>query len=218
MPGTRQVDCELCKVALSAVDRDRAAMLLRDNVITDREPEPRTLASRLRREERLEQLVAKFGCNPNTIVAHPDLDRVAKILCRHLQRRAKAVARLAPALVGGIKAIAEQVEEHPCDVLRHHLDRSDNAIELPLQGDVEALILGARAMLGEVERLLDESVDVRRLPIAAPAARMRQHVLDDAVGAAAVLGVRREKAALSSGCEAHPALRSSRKQSEQSWR
>jgi hypothetical protein len=33
----------------------------------------------------------------------------------------------------------------------------------------------------------------------------------------AVYGVRREKATLSSGCEAHPALRSSRKQSEQSW-
>jgi hypothetical protein len=31
-------------------------------------------------------------------------------------------------------------------------------------------------------------------------------------------GVRRDKAALSSGCEAHPAIRSSRKQSEQSWR
>ena len=31
-------------------------------------------------------------------------------------------------------------------------------------------------------------------------------------------GVRREKAALSSGCKAHPATRSSRKRSEQSWR
>src|SRR4051794_13918224 len=31
-------------------------------------------------------------------------------------------------------------------------------------------------------------------------------------------GVRREKAALSSGCEAHPAIRSRRKRSEQSWR
>jgi hypothetical protein len=30
--------------------------------------------------------------------------------------------------------------------------------------------------------------------------------------------VRREKAALSSGCKAHPAIRSRRKQSEQSWR
>ena len=33
-----------------------------------------------------------------------------------------------------------------------------------------------------------------------------------------VMGVRRDKAALSSGCKAHPAIRSSRKQSEQSWR
>ena len=32
------------------------------------------------------------------------------------------------------------------------------------------------------------------------------------------LDVRRDKAALSSGCEPHPATRSSRKQSEQSWR
>jgi hypothetical protein len=30
--------------------------------------------------------------------------------------------------------------------------------------------------------------------------------------------VRRDKAALSSGCKAHPAIRSSREQSEQSWR
>jgi hypothetical protein len=32
------------------------------------------------------------------------------------------------------------------------------------------------------------------------------------------MGVRRDKAALSSGCEAHPAIRSSRKQPEQAWR
>ena len=39
-----------------------------------------------------------------------------------------------------------------------------------------------------------------------------------AVPPMAAIGVRREKAALSSGCKAHPAIRSSRKQSEQSWR
>jgi hypothetical protein len=31
-------------------------------------------------------------------------------------------------------------------------------------------------------------------------------------------GVRRDKAALSSGCKPHPAIRSSRKQPEQAWR
>jgi hypothetical protein len=30
--------------------------------------------------------------------------------------------------------------------------------------------------------------------------------------------VRRDKAALSSGCKSHPAIRSSRKQPEQAWR
>ena len=34
----------------------------------------------------------------------------------------------------------------------------------------------------------------------------------------AYLGVRRDKAALSSGCKPHPAIRSSRKQPEQAWR
>jgi hypothetical protein len=38
------------------------------------------------------------------------------------------------------------------------------------------------------------------------------------VARTAGVGVRRDKAALSSGCKAHPAIRSSRKQSEQSWR
>jgi hypothetical protein len=38
------------------------------------------------------------------------------------------------------------------------------------------------------------------------------------IDAVAAIGVRRDKAALSSGCKAHPAIRSSREQSEQSWR
>src|ERR1700730_10553423 len=36
--------------------------------------------------------------------------------------------------------------------------------------------------------------------------------------ATTALGVRRDKAALSSGCKPHPAIRSSRKQPEQAWR
>jgi hypothetical protein len=45
---------------------------------------------------------------------------------------------------------------------------------------------------------------------------VRRHNLDPKPGT--VSGVRRDKAALSSGCKSHPAIRSSRKQSEQSWR
>ena len=60
--------------------------------------------------------------------------------------------------------------------------------EVALERDVEVLILRARAVIGEVQRLLDQRIDVGLLPVAGAAARMRQHALDDAVGALAVLG------------------------------
>ena len=68
-----------------------------------------------------------LGRDAGAVVAHPDLDRVAEVARRHLQRRAEG--RAPPlsrrALVGGIEAVAEQVEEHAGHVLRHQLDRRD---------------------------------------------------------------------------------------------
>ena len=57
MPVAGQADRELGEFADLAVDLDRAAMLLGDDVIADREAEPGAFAGRLGREERLEQLV-----------------------------------------------------------------------------------------------------------------------------------------------------------------
>ena len=57
---------------------------------------------------------------------------------------------------------------------------------LPIQSDVEVLILGAGAVIGEIERFLDQRVEIDVLPIAAAGARMRQHAFDDIVGALAV--------------------------------
>jgi hypothetical protein len=161
---------------------------LGEDVPADRQSEAGALAGRLGREKRLEQFVPEFGRDPGAVVAHPDFDFAAKIACRDLQHRTEGVARLAPSLVGGIKSIAEQVQEDPRHVLRHQLDRSDLGIKLALQVDVEVLVLRAGAMVGEVERLLDQPFDVGRLPIAAAAARMRQHAFDNTVAAPAVLG------------------------------
>ena len=61
-------------------------------------------------------------------------------------------------------------------------------VEIAFQGDVELLVLGAGAVIGEVQRLLEQGVDVDLPPLAAAAARMRQHALDDPVGAPSVLG------------------------------
>jgi hypothetical protein len=118
-----------------------------------------------------------------------DLDPLAEIARRHLERRLEIrLARLAPALVGGIEAVAKQVEEDAGDILRHELNGGRIYVQLALQVNVEILVLAARPMIGEVQRLLHQRVDVDPLPIAARAARMGQHALDDAVGAAPVLG------------------------------
>ena len=60
-------------------------------------------------------------------------------------------------------------------------------IEVALQRDVEIRPLGARAVIGEVEAFIDQRIDVGRPMLAGAFARMQQHVLDDGVGALAVL-------------------------------
>ena len=56
-----------------------------------------------------------------------------------------------------------------------------------MQRDVEAGFLRPRAVIGEVEALLDDRVDVGGPVLARSLARMQQHVLDDRIGALAVL-------------------------------
>jgi hypothetical protein len=52
--GPRQAYRELGELADPAIDGDRPAMLLRHDVVADREAEAGALAGRLGREERLE--------------------------------------------------------------------------------------------------------------------------------------------------------------------
>ena len=52
---------------------------------------------------------------------------------------------------------------------------------------VEALLLGPSAVIGEIEALLDESVDIDRPMLSRTLARVQQHVLDDGVCALAML-------------------------------
>jgi hypothetical protein len=70
--------------------------------------------------------------------------------------------------------------------------------------------------------ILDYKPDARTNPASERSGFMRARRVESddqiAVARTAGIGVRREKAALSSGCKAHPAIRSCRKQSEQSWR
>ena len=60
-------------------------------------------------------------------------------------------------------------------------------IEGPLQGDIEALLFGPRPVIGEIEALLDEGIDIDGPVFAGAFARVQQHVLDDGIGTLAVL-------------------------------
>jgi len=57
-------------------------MLLGHDVVADREAKAGPFAGRLRREERLEQLVLDLRGNADAVVADTDLDYIAEISCR----------------------------------------------------------------------------------------------------------------------------------------
>src|SRR6516162_4519285 len=96
----RQPDREFGEFTDPAVDDDRSAMLLGDDVPADRQAEPGALAGRLGREEWLEQLFPELGRDAGAVVAHTDFDLIAEIPGRDLQHRPEAVRRLAPTLIG----------------------------------------------------------------------------------------------------------------------
>src|SRR6516225_10122509 len=103
MSASRQPHRELGEVTDFAIDRDGAAVLLRYDLVADRQPKPSALASRLGREERLEQLVPVFQRNTDAIVTHPDLDAFAELAGRNLQCGAVSPVALATPLAGGIE-------------------------------------------------------------------------------------------------------------------
>src|SRR5271156_3507381 len=136
----RQADRELGELADPAVDRDRAAVLLGDDVPADRQPEAGAFAGRLGGEERLKQFVPDLGRDADAVVADADFDRLAEIVRRRSQGRLeRRVASLLLALGGGVKTVAEQVEADAGHLLRRQLDRRDARAEIALQGDVELL-------------------------------------------------------------------------------
>src|SRR6516165_5890539 len=113
MVAPRQADRELGKCASLAVNCDRAAMLLGNDVVADGKAQAGTLSGRFRREERLKKTVAVFGRDAGAIVANPDLDSLAEIARRDLQHRAERAVRVAALFGSGIEAIADQVQQDP---------------------------------------------------------------------------------------------------------
>ena len=163
-------------------------MLFGDDFIADRQSEPGALATRFCGEKRLEELVPDLGRNAAAVVAHPHLNGFAKIVRGHRQCWSEVrTIHLSLAFIRGVEGIAEEIEEHARHILRHKRDRRDIFAVGSFYRHVEVLILSAGAVIGEIERLFDQPVEVDVLSIAAAAAGMRQHPFDDIVGAFSVL-------------------------------
>ena len=73
------------------------------------------------------------------------------------------------------------------DLLREQIDLTGGGVKGPLQRDIEALLLGPRPVIGEIEALLDQGVDIDRPVLPGALTGMQQHVLDDRIRALAVL-------------------------------
>ena len=98
-------------------------MLLHDDVVSDGQAKASTLAGRLCREEGIEHLFPYFGRNAGAVVANPDLNSVAKVLCRSRKGWLIAIAIvLLFALGRRIEAVRDQVQESPRDLLREDID------------------------------------------------------------------------------------------------
>src|SRR5262245_43560646 len=64
------------------IDLYRPRMLLDDDVVSDGQAKASALASGFCREEGIEHLFPDFGRNAWAVVANPNLNFVAKVLCR----------------------------------------------------------------------------------------------------------------------------------------
>ena len=108
-------------------------MLLRNDVIADRQAEPGALAGRLGGEEWLKELVLDLRGNAGAVVADAEFDPIAEISRRYLQGRLELrIASLLLAFGRRVEAIAEQVETNAGDVLGHQFDRGDGIGEIAL--------------------------------------------------------------------------------------
>ena len=104
--ATRHDNPELGERAGLRIDLYKPAMLLDDDVVTDGQAKPRSLANGLGGEEWTKQLGLYLGRNAGAIVANPDFDAVTEVFGRSSKDRLIiGPIRVRFALGGGIEAV-----------------------------------------------------------------------------------------------------------------
>src|SRR5262245_199173 len=105
-------------------------MLLHNDVVTDGEPEPRPFSGRLRCEEWIEHLFFHVRWNTGAVVPNLDFNMVPKAPCRsHKGWLITITIRPGSTLCCRIKAVRDQVQKHPCNILRKYVGFPSSRVE-----------------------------------------------------------------------------------------
>src|SRR4029450_9852233 len=105
-------------------------MLLDNDVVTDREPEPGSFSGRLRCEERVEHLFFHVRWNTGAVVPNLDFNTVPKAPCRgHKGWLITIAIGLGFGVCCRIKAVRDQVQKHPRDILRKYVGFSGGRVQ-----------------------------------------------------------------------------------------
>src|SRR5262245_17820589 len=97
-------------------------MLLHNDVVTDGEAKAGPFSCGFRREEGIEHLLFHLRGNASAVVADSNFHTVAKASCRGHQSWFIAIPiSLGPTLCCRVKAVRDQVQKHPRDILRKYV-------------------------------------------------------------------------------------------------
>src|SRR5262245_56690856 len=105
-------------------------MLLDDDVVTDGEPKPGSFSGRLRGEERVEHLLLHVRWDTRAVIPDPDFHSIAKASGRGHKGWFIAIAiSFGSTLCCRIKAVRDQIEKHPRNILRKYIGLPSGRVE-----------------------------------------------------------------------------------------
>ena len=126
----RQDDPDFRELTGLRLDLDRAAMLLNDDVVTDRQAKPSTFARRLGGEERVEHLFLHILWDAGAIVADRYFNAVAEVpRLGHEGWLVIAAIGFCSAFGRCVESVGNQIEQNPGNVLREHVDLAGGRVQ-----------------------------------------------------------------------------------------
>ena len=135
----RENHCELREAALVAFNPETARMLMHYRVVAQRKAKSASLARGLGGEEGIEDLVDDVRRNSGAVVAHTDLYPVTVIPRAYPEdRRVIGRGPQVVSLEGGMKAVVEQVQQGPADILGGNVDQAGIGVVVSIDGAIGA--------------------------------------------------------------------------------